>query len=89
MAREVRFTGSGWEDYVWWQENDSQALKKLNKIIQATLREPADGLGAPHALKGELAGYWSRSINKKDRLVYAHDAVSVTIVSCRFHYDDH
>ncbi|HTI59221.1 type II toxin-antitoxin system YoeB family toxin [Mucilaginibacter sp.] len=41
-------------------------------------------------MKFELSGYWSRRINKKDRLVYfiEHQVVTVTVVSAIGHYGD-
>lgn len=51
---------------------------------------PFKGIGSPEALKHELSGYWSRQINKKDRLIYRVDdnIVTVYIVSALGHYDD-
>ncbi|WP_089081713.1 Txe/YoeB family addiction module toxin [Flavobacterium branchiophilum] len=31
---------------------------------------PTTGIGNPELLKHHLSGYWSRRINKKDRLIY-------------------
>jgi len=32
---------------------------------------PREGTGKPEMLKGDLAGYWSRRINREHRLVYS------------------
>jgi toxin YoeB len=37
-------------------------------------------------LGGEV---WSRRITEKDRLVYDIQSDAITIIACRFHYDDH
>jgi toxin YoeB len=50
------------------------------------LRSPHDGIGKPEALRGDLAGYWSRRINDEHRLVYAVTATEVVIIACRYHY---
>ncbi|MEQ8241623.1 MAG: Txe/YoeB family addiction module toxin [Cyclobacteriaceae bacterium] len=49
---------------------------------------PYLGTGKPEALKYDLEGYWSRRINKKDRLIYkvVDEIVTVTIVSAKGHY---
>ena len=41
-------------------------------------------------LRGNMAGYWSRRIDKGSRMVYAIDdgRVVVTVVSMRGHYSD-
>ena len=44
--------------------------------------------GKPEPLRGDLAGFWSRRINDKDRLVYRIDDANVYIIGCRFHYGD-
>jgi toxin YoeB len=51
---------------------------------------PETGTGKPEKLKFELTGYWSRRINKKDRLIYSieHHIVTVTVVSAVGHYGD-
>jgi toxin YoeB len=88
MARSIKFTDEAWKDYQEWAE-DKKTLKKINSLIREAQRVPKDGLGNPHELGGDLAGFWSRSINKKDRLVYAFDDEGIFIISCKFHYSDH
>lgn len=51
------FTGAGWEDDLWFQEHDRKLLKRINLLIQDTLRSPLDGIGKPEPLKADLAGY--------------------------------
>lgn len=84
--RSLLFTNEAWLDYLYWQQQDRRTLKKINELLQASCRTPAEGIGQPEALKGNLAGLWSRRIDKKNRLVYRADDDVVTIVSCRNHY---
>ena len=86
--RDVRFTPDGWDTYVWWLGQDRKTLKLINTLIDATCREPCTGIGKPEPLVGNLAGLWSRRIDEMHRLVYEADELAVTIVACRFHYDD-
>jgi toxin YoeB len=44
--------------------------KKLELIFEELKWTPTLGIGNPEPLKHHLSGYWSRRINKKDRLVY-------------------
>ena len=88
MSRSIRFTPSAWSTYVYWQTQDKKTLKRVNNLIDAACREPFEGIGKPEPLVGNLAGYWSRRIDDVNRLVYAVDDGDITVISCRFHYDD-
>ena len=83
------FTDNGWEDYRYWQTEDPETLRRINKLIEDISRNGNSGIGKPEPLDGKLSGYWSRRINEKDRLVYTLDEDEIIIVSCRYHYDDH
>ncbi len=83
---KLAFTESGWQDYLWFQENDPKLLKRINELIKDVKREPFKGLGKPEPLKADLTGYWSRRINDVHRLVYGISANELVIISCRFHY---
>jgi toxin YoeB len=80
------FTQPAWDDYLWFQEQDRQLLKRVNQLIKDTLRTPFEGIGKPEALKADLAGYWSRRINDEHRLVYGVTKTDLVIISCRYHY---
>ena len=84
--RTLAWTDAAWESYVYWQSQDGKTLKRINKLIEATLRDPFDGIGKPEALKENLAGFYSRRIDDTNRLVYAVDDHHLTIISCRYHY---
>lgn len=77
-----------WEDYLYWQTEDRKTLKKINQIINDIARNGNDGIGKPEPLSGNLAGYWSRRINDKDRLIYRIDENNIYILACRYHYRD-
>jgi toxin YoeB len=61
-------------------------LRKLNRLIEECLRHPFEGAGKPEPLKGELAGFWSRRIDREHRLVFCVTATALEIVQCRYHY---
>lgn len=88
MSRTLCFHESAWEDYLYWQTQDKKTLKRINKLIEAVLRDPFVGLGHPEPLKANLSGYWSRAIDQKNRLVYGVTEDAVIIIQCRFHYSD-
>lgn len=86
MTRLLIWTDNGWDDYLWWQEQDKKMLRRINKLIEDAKRQPFKGLGKPEPLKGNLSGYWSRRINDTDRLVYGVSDSALTILMCRYHY---
>lgn len=83
---KIAFTELGWKDYLWFQENDRNLLKRINELIKDTTRSPFRGLGKPEPLKSHLSGYWSRRINSEHRLVYGVSDDEIIIVTCRYHY---
>ena len=83
---KIAFTEAGWEDYLWFQQNDRKRLKRINALIKDTVRNPFEGLGKPETLKSELSGYWSRRITSEHRLVYRSSKTALVIISCRYHY---
>jgi toxin YoeB len=87
---QVAFTDHGWNDYLYWQDNDSDILQKINELIKEIKRSPFKGIGKPEPLRGNLAGYWSRRITGEHRLVYrvhgAADEQTLKIIQLRFHY---
>ena len=76
------FADTGWEDYVYWQTEDRKTLKKINQLINDIVRNGNDGIGKPEPLSGNLAGFWSRRINDKDRLIYRIDKDNIYILAC-------
>jgi len=83
----ITFSENSWEDYTYWQGIDKKMIKKINSLIKDIQRQPFDGLGKPEPLKFDLAGFWSRRIDKEHRLVYQVTDNQILIYSCRYHYD--
>lgn len=86
MSRKLAWTDAAWESYLYWQTQDRKTLKRINKLIEATLRAPFEGIGKPEGLRENLSGFWSRRIDETNRVVYAVEEDYLTIISCRFHY---
>jgi toxin YoeB len=86
MKQAISFAADGWEDYLYWQNQDDKTLKKINNLLKDYLRNPASGIGKPEQLKHELIGAWSRRINDEHRLVYLVADDEIQILSCRYHY---
>ncbi len=73
-----------------YKSGDKASIKRIEIIIEELSEHPQTGTGKPEQLKFKLSGYWSRQINKKDRLIYKIDEVVVTVfvVSAVGHYGD-
>ena len=82
----IPFTPEGWDDYLWFQQNDKAGLKRINLLIKAIQRDPFDGVGKPEPLKHNLSGFWSRRITAEHRLVYGIEDNEVQILMCCYHY---
>ena len=52
MARELAFTPTAWEDYLYWQAQDPRMLERLNLLLRECQRDPFRGIGKPEPLKG-------------------------------------
>jgi len=88
MTLLLVFRLQGWEDYRYWQEHDRVMLKRVNRLIDACLRSPYDGIGKPEQLKYGIAGGWSRRLDEEHRLVYQVAGSDLIILQARFHYSE-
>ncbi len=87
MIDKLSWTKEAWSDYVYWQGQDKKTLKRINKLISNVKRTPFEGVGKPEPLKENLSGFWSRRIDDTHRLVYAITETHITIIACRYHYN--
>jgi toxin YoeB len=83
----ITFSKNAWEDYTSWQFENKKMLKKINELIKEIQGTPYEGMGNPEPLKYDLAGLWSRRIDREHRLVYKVIENEILIYSCRYHYD--
>ncbi len=72
------------------KSGNQSTIKRIAKILEELTQTPFDGIGKPEPLKYQLSGFWSREINKKDRIVYRVDEniVTVFVISAMGHYSD-
>ena len=84
----LSWTQDAWDDYLYWQSQDKKTLRRINQLIQATLRAPFEGMGKPEPLKWQYQGAWSRRIDTANRLIYTVGDDQVVILSARSHYTE-
>lgn len=86
----VAFSDDAWGEYCLWVQDDRKGFDKLNTLIEQCRRTPFVGTGKPEPLRGDLQGWWSRRINREDRLVYRVTGKgrdqTLEIIQCRSHY---
>lgn len=75
-----------WDDYLYWQQTDKKALKRVNELVKDIKRNPFEGIGKPEPLKHQWSGYWSRRITEEHRLVYKVEEGRLYVAQCRYHY---
>lgn len=65
-------------------------IVKIEKILIELQEHPKTGTGQVEALKDNLTGFWSRRINKFNRLIYTieEEIVTVVVISAKGHYGD-
>jgi toxin YoeB len=86
---KLSVTSGALEDLEPWSTTNPRVLSKIIRLMAETTRTPRTGTGKPERLKHLGGEVWSRRITEKDRLVYDIQPDLVTIIACRFHYDDH
>lgn len=87
------WSDKAWGDYLYWQTQDKQTLKRINKLITSIERssENRDSqekpIGRAERLRYSKTGLLSARIDETNRLVYkVEDNDTLSIVSCRGHY---
>ncbi|MEV4507496.1 Txe/YoeB family addiction module toxin [Dactylosporangium sp. NPDC049525] len=84
---KISWDRDAWDDYLWWQANNRQLLRRINQLIEDVVRNGnAEGIGKPERLRHQYDGYWSRRIDHEHRLVYAANDNELHIIACRYHY---
>jgi len=86
---KLSVTSGALEDLEAWSTTNPKVLARIIRLIAEIVRTPRAGTGKPERLKHLGGEVWSRRITEKDRLVYDIQHDMITIVACRFHYDDH
>jgi len=89
MGYTIEFLPKAKEDLKTLKYSGNKAAyKKVYSLIDELKEHPTTGTGQPEQLKHEFSGYWSRRIDKKNRLIYRieEDIVTVVVVSAVGHY---
>jgi toxin YoeB len=74
------------EDLRFWVDTNRKTALRVLELMEATLRNPTEGIGKPEHLKYLGGSVWSRRINEADRLVYEIFDDRVEFLQARYHY---
>lgn len=84
--RETLFDRDFVADLAFWVKTDRKVALRLLELVEATRRDPFQGVGKPEPLRNSLAGYWSRRINQEHRMVYRVTETRIDFLQARYHY---
>ncbi len=84
--RKLKLTSNVKQDLAFWKQRDSQKYDKIKRMLEQICITPQTGIGKPEGLKYKWSGYWSRRIDRENRLVYKFDDEFVYLVQAKGHY---
>lgn len=70
------------------KSGNKSAINKIERLLLELAEHPTTGTGQVEPLKDNLSGFWSRRIDKFNRMIYTieESIVTVTVVSAKGHY---
>lgn len=82
----VTFTPTALDDLRYWLKTDKRQADRILALLEEIRRTPFDGTGKPEPLRFQLAGCWSRRIDREHRLVYQVQENEIVVIACRYNY---
>ena len=82
----VTFTPTALDDLRYWLKTDKRKAERVLALLEEIRRTPFEGTGKPEPLRFQLAGCWSRRIDREHRLVYQVEETEIIVIACRYHY---
>ena len=82
----VTFTPTALDDLRYWLKTDKRQAERILALLEEIRRTPFEGTGKPEPLRFQLAGCWSRRIDREHRLVYQVEETEIVVLACRYHY---
>lgn len=67
---KLRLSNEAMKSYEQLKKKDKKTFEKLISILKNIQDTPFSGIGKPEPLKYELSGFWSRRLDKKNRIIY-------------------
>lgn len=89
MAYSIHFTPKAIKDLAELKKSGNKAvMAKIERLLLELAEHPTIGAGQVEALKGNFSGFWSRRIDKFNRIIYTieEEIITVTVISAKGHY---
>ncbi|PWK29456.1 toxin YoeB [Arcicella aurantiaca] len=85
---EIEFSDDAIDHLAFFKKSgQSSILKKIRKLLESIQETPTEGIGKPEALKYSLSGFWSRRIDRENRIVYKVVEETIWVYSLKGHYE--
>ena len=84
--RNASFHAAFLDDLRFWVETDRALALRVLDLVDATVRDPFQGIGKAEPLRHQYAGCWSRRVSREHRLVYRVTSNAVEFLQARYHY---
>ncbi|HNC45775.1 MAG TPA: Txe/YoeB family addiction module toxin [Acidobacteriota bacterium] len=84
--RDAVFQPEFREDLQFWVETNRKTALRAFALIEATMRDPFEGIGKPEPLKYLGANVWSRRLTQEHRIVYLVSDDRIDFLQARYHY---
>ena len=88
MIKKVIFEPKARDEYEAWKIENTKIVDRIKELIKDIKKNPFKGLGKPEPLKYGLSGWWSRRIDRVNRLVYSVENDTLIVMSCKHHYEE-
>ena len=82
----VTLTPTALDDLRYWLKTDKRQAERVLALLEEIRRTPFEGTGKPEPLRFQLAGCWSRRIDREHRLIYQVEESEIVVIACRYHY---
>jgi toxin YoeB len=84
--RDAVFQPEFREDLRYWVETNRKTALRVLDLVEATIRDPFQGIGKPEPLKYLGPGVWSRRLTQEHRVVYLVHEDRIDFLQARYHY---
>lgn len=67
---KLRLSDEAMKNYQNYKKKDEKTFERILSLLKNMQETPFSGIGKPEPLKYDLSGFWSRRIDKKNRIIY-------------------
>lgn len=67
---KLRLSDEAMKSYQNYKQKDKKTFERILSLLKNMQETPFSGIGKPEPLKYDLSGFWSRRIDKKNRIIY-------------------